>query len=204
MEDLRLRPVFTTVHDAVDDFSPTGAAAYFFAASEEERSQHVVGLQGRVTGVRFVRITQTGDYTITLDGAGPVALRSQDALRAALAALDVHRVYVDMTGMNHSVWAPLVRTALAAGLDLQVVYVEPRSYAFSKSPREGEYFELSESKRGVGPLPLFTSLAQVRREDVALAPLLGFEGARLKYIIEQVQPMRDRIFPVVGMPGFRP
>ena len=35
-------------------------------------------------------------------------------------------------------------------------------------------------------------------------PLLGFEGARFRHVIEQVQPSHERIVPVVGIPGFKP
>ena len=35
-------------------------------------------------------------------------------------------------------------------------------------------------------------------------PLLGFEGARFQYVMDQVQPLGGRTYPVVGVPGFRP
>lgn len=205
MEDLRLRPLFTTVYDAVDQFSPDREAAYLYAASEEERSRHVTGLQGRAGELRYVRLQEAGDYGLRAEGHAPeVMLRSQRSVGGFLESLGDRPIYLDMTGLSHTVWAPLVRMAVQERRPLKVVYVEPKSYAFSQSPREGEHFELSESKRGMGPLPLFTSLAAARGEDVGLATLLGFEGARLKYFIEQVQPMKDHLFPIVGMPGFRP
>ncbi len=35
-------------------------------------------------------------------------------------------------------------------------------------------------------------------------PLLGFEGTRLSYLLEQIQPLKENITPVVGIPGFKP
>ena len=205
MEELRSRPLFTTVYDAVDQFVPVSDAAYLYAASEEERSQHVTGLQARADSMRYVQLEQVGDYGARAEGHPvEIGLRSQGSVRDFLAGLGARTLYLDMTGLSHNLWAPLVRMAIQGGLALKVVYVEPRSYAMSASPREGEYFDLSESKRGIGPLPLFTSLAARPRDDIGLAALLGFEGARLKYFIEQVQPMKDHLFPIVGMPGFRP
>lgn len=203
MDDLRRRALFTEVHDAVDQFEPAAGSVYLFASSEEERSHHANGLAARASGSRFIRVEEVGSYEIVADGRS-VGLRSASRLEAFLRSLTGDILYLDMTGMSHSVWAPLVRVAVEAGVNLRVVYVEPDSYAFSKSPREGEYFELSESKIGMGPLPLFASMTDAPTQDVCFVPLLGFEGARLKYLIEQVQPQRDRIIPIVGMPGFRP
>jgi hypothetical protein len=205
MEELRSRPLFTAVYDAVDQFAPASGGTYLYAASEEERSQHVTGLQARAGGLRYVQLEQVGDFGARAERYAPeIALRSQGSIGDFLAGLGAQTLYLDITGLNHNLWAPLVRMALQGGLALKVVYVEPRSYATSPSPREGEQYELSESKRGIGPLPLFTSLAVRPRDTIGLAALLGFEGARLKYFIEQVQPTKDHLFPIVGMPGFRP
>lgn len=203
MDDLRLRALFTQVHDAVDLFTPAAGASYLFASSEEERSHHVEGLLARAPKTRFVRVEELDAYRIqtSLDVA-PLGLRSPESLQTLFDQVRGAPVYLDLTGMSHTVWAPLVRVAVQMKLDLRVVYVEPRSYAYSQSPREGELFELSESKQGMGPLPQFTTLASPN-EEICLVPLLGFEGGRLKYLIDQVQPVRDRIIPIVGTPGFR-
>lgn len=204
MENLRLRPLFTRSFDAADDFTPPRGAAYLFAASEEERSRHVETMQVRAQDCQFVRLEQSGEYQVTVAETGAeFGLRSAAQLESLLATAPGTPLFLDMTGMSHSLWAPLVRTALALGRDLRVVYLEPRSYAYSQSPREGELFALSDSRQGMGPIPTFATLRDVPPEQVCLIPLLGFEGSRLAYVIEQTQPQRDRIIPIVGMPGFR-
>jgi hypothetical protein len=39
---------------------------------------------------------------------------------------------------------------------------------------------------------------------VCFIPLLGFEGTRVAYLIEHVQPRNENIVPVIGVPGFSP
>ncbi|MDY7540123.1 hypothetical protein QN372_06035 [Undibacterium sp. RTI2.1] len=36
------------------------------------------------------------------------------------------------------------------------------------------------------------------------ACLLGFEGTRLKHIIENIEPNYEDIIPIIGVPGFKP
>ena len=39
---------------------------------------------------------------------------------------------------------------------------------------------------------------------VLFVPFLGFEGHRLAYVLEQVQPPGRNIVPIIGVPGFMP
>ncbi len=43
-----------------------------------------------------------------------------------------------------------------------------------------------------------------RSDNYLFVPLLGFEGTRVAYLLEDVQPVADNIVPVIGIPGFRP
>lgn len=205
MENLRLRALFTDQLDGPDDFTPEAGCVYLHSAGEEERSQHVLSMQQRAPQCRFLRLVEVSEYALRVDGQSEeVALRNRSALVELLKSTGATRIYLDMTGMSHSMWAPIVRVAIEEKYQISVIYLEPKIYAYSKSPREGEFFELTESKRGMGPLPQFASLRRVPAADVCLIPLLGFEGARLRYVIEQVQPKNERIVPVLGLPGFRP
>lgn len=205
MEDLRLRSLFTDQLSGPEDFTPEVGGVYLHSSGEEERSQHVTSMQQRAPQCTFIRLVEISEYAFRVDGMeGEVQLRSRSALVKLLQSTGATRVYLDMTGMSHSMWAPIVRVAIEEGIPLSVLYLEPKNYAYSKSPREGEFFELTESKRGMGPLPQFASLRRVQSGDICLVPLLGFEGARLRYVIEQVQPKNERIVPVLGLPGFRP
>ncbi len=111
-------------------------------------------------------------------------------------------MYLDITGIEHHVWAALVRSALENRIPLQVVYSEPRVYTPNINPAdEASLFDLSEGISGIAPLPGFVSL---RAHDVSpvLIALLGFEGARSAFVVETVQPEQAKLVPLVGVPGF--
>jgi hypothetical protein len=114
-------------------------------------------------------------------------------------------LYIDITGATFGTWAVLVRAALAAQLDIKVLYVEPRDYLKTSSPIGNLRYNLSERTDGISPLPGFARLARARSSsgDI-LVPLLGFEGDRLARILEEVQPPASSTYPVIGLPGFRP
>ena len=84
-----------------------------------------------------------------------------------------------------------------------VVYVEPGDYKLSASPTDLSLFDLSEKIEGIAPLPGFVSLTREPAEEGVFVPLLGFEGARFAYMLEAVQPKREDIIPIIGVPGFR-
>ena len=113
-------------------------------------------------------------------------------------------VYLDITGLDHHVWAPLLRAIRTNTNRGFCVYVEPGDYRFSSAPTEATIFDLSERIDGIRPLPGFASLTFSDEQDALFVPLLGFEGARFTFMLETVQPERGRIFPVIGVPGFRP
>lgn len=130
------------------------------------------------------------------------SLRSVADLSGLLDAVSHKAVYLDITGLPHHVWAPLVRSIRMRHEPSFVVYVEPGDYRFSASPTDVTLFDLSEKIQGVAPLPGFVTL-RARSDDGCFVPLLGFEGARFAFILEVVQPKRENIVPIIGVPGFR-
>ena len=206
MREVPSRPLFTETFGSIDEFRPAEGSAYFYGTSAEERSAHSPEWEARTSDVTFVRVVGQEPTAIEVeDGGGQrvLPLRGLSTLRDYLLGFQVDTIYVDITGLAHNVWAPLVRAALVAGKTLKAVYVEPSEYRRSTTPTEGELFALTERIGGVAPLPGFASLVRPD-EDFVFVPLLGFEGARLRYVVEQVQPTGDKMVPVVGVPGFRP
>src|SRR5205823_2858744 len=113
-------------------------------------------------------------------------------------------IYLDITGLAHHVWAPLLRAGLDAGKRVWAVYVEPGEYTRTATPTEGTIFDLSEKISGIAPIPGFASLGRSPDSDDGLfIPLLGFEGTRLIHVSEHVQATSDATVPIVGVPGFR-
>ncbi|HEY4224561.1 MAG TPA: hypothetical protein VGM70_01975 [Pseudolysinimonas sp.] len=113
------------------------------------------------------------------------------------------RLAIDITSLEHKVWAPLVATCLRLDRELVAFYAEPDDYVKSPEPLPGAIFDLSEAIRGIEPLPGFARVAPPGDEDGWFAPLLGFEGARLAHVMDQEEVDNRRTYPVIGFPGFR-
>jgi hypothetical protein len=113
-------------------------------------------------------------------------------------------IYLDITGLLHAVWAPLLKALVESGREVRSTYVEPDGYKRHSAPVDGHIYDLSKEIRGIAPLPGYTVLRQRNADDFLFVPLLGFEGTRFRYLLEQVQPSNDRIRPIIGVPGFKP
>jgi hypothetical protein len=203
---IRDRPILTDIYASIDAFVPEEGSAYVFCSSIEERSIHGVFQRQPSDGIALVEVIEehATDIVVTVHGIDRrVALRSRQQLSALWEAVGTPSVYLDITGLRHHVWAPLLRSALEACSRVVVVYVEPRRYRPSLAPTEGAIYDLSESISGVSPIPGFTSLDD-NSDDVCFVPLLGFEGTRLAYLLEKVQPPGGKTVPIVGVPGFMP
>jgi hypothetical protein len=179
---------------------------YVLGHSVEERSDPGSSWTAQ-QGVHFYLLGDEEPHAVQFrgpDGADvEVLLRSTRALAKFAARHAGSPLYLDITGLGHHVWAPILRAALRTGRDVRVVYVEPESYKRNPVPTEGDIFDLSERIGGIAPIPGFASLAQGESGDFVLVALLGFEGARFAHVVENVQPLGSRLVPVVGVPGFR-
>lgn len=203
---IRDRPILTDIYATTDAFAPDAGSAYVFCSSIEERSVHGAFQRQPSDSVALVEVVEEHATDIVVkvnSGDRHVALRSRQQLRAFWEAVGRPSVYVDITGLRHHVWAPLLRSALEACSRVVVVYVEPGRYRPSLAPTEGVIYDLSESISGVSPIPGFTSLND-SSDDVCFVPLLGFEGTRFAYLLEKVQPPGGKTVPIIGVPGFLP
>jgi hypothetical protein len=204
---VRERPLLTDVFETTSKFVPDRSCAYVLRAAVEPRSSHIATWQSNAADCLIVSIIdeQPSAVIVELEGVRhTVQLRSSQQL-AQLWDRIVKRpaVYVDITGIRHHVWAPLIKSALGCGLRVMAVYVEPAKYRPSLTPTEGEIYDLSERISGISPIPGFTSFTE-SNDSVCFIPLLGFEGTRVAYLIEHVQPPSENIIPIVGVPGFSP
>ena len=214
MQSLIDNPLLTRLFDGWDSFELESGSTYIHGTSVEERSIHPRAWEEAANDVTFVRFSSFENPPIRdfsrcaaeMDGGvSTLRLRGSLQLRTFFLGIKSQVVYIDITGLPHHVWAPLLRAAVGVHKVVSVVYVEPRSYTFSTTPTEGEIFDLSEAIHGILPLPGFSVLNEPDDEELVLfVPFLGFEGHRLAYVLEQVQPPRRNIVPVIGVPGFMP
>lgn len=129
-----------------------------------------------------------------------IGLHDSEALGALLCG---GPVLVDISGLPHHVWAPILRAASEQGVATQVLYAEPDSYKEHPNPSSVSYFDLSVTFEGLAPLPGFARLSGPPDDEKCLfVALLGFEGNRPSSLIAQVDPM-PKVIPFIGVPGFQ-
>lgn len=133
-----------------------------------------------------------------------ISMRNQVDVGKFIEYLGNRTIYLDITGLPHHIWMPLLRVGIESGAKINCVYVEPKSYTFSPAPKPGEFFNLSDRLHGFQPIPTFARLIARRADELTLVPLLGFEGIRFRHLIERLEPSERNINPVVGVPGFEP
>jgi len=200
------KPVFTRLFGGLEKVPFEPDSLLIRGDSAEDRSQYPVGWDAGAAGVTTLDIVKEDPSTIVAEIAGrrvEVQLRSARAIVDLLTAKRVDIYYLDITGLPHHVWAPILRGLRTLGTPCSVLYAEPVDYRRSLTPTEATIFDLSERIRGIAPIPGFASLASAEDDDALFVPLLGFEGARLAFVLEAVQPKNDSICPIVGVPGFR-
>lgn len=205
MRPISDRPVFSSVVTP-GEIQIEQNATFVFELNDEPRSQHVLASNGDSSLSNYVEIKSVDRFTIQVQGEEPltIPLRSRAAIENTLNMFGGDQLYIDITGMPHNTWAPLVKVAFELGKELKVVYAEPEDYNYSDSPREGQIFDLSSKIEGLGPIPLFAHLTQEEETRTCLVALLGFEGTRFAFLVEQLQPPKNGIVPIVGVPGYRP
>lgn len=200
-------PLLTRRHTDWGYFQLPTDSCYIYARSTEERSEHPRLWEQKHAGCRFVEIVeqQRFRFSVTIDGSTQdILVRSSAALSRLISQIDSTRLFVDITGLEHHVWASLLRAIISGGLPVSAVYVEPERYRYSSNPTEGRLFDLTDEFTELSSFPGFTRLESVDDEsNTCFVPLLGFEGNRLAHAIEKIDPPVEKIFPVIGAPGFR-
>lgn len=208
MATLLEEPLLVSLLDR-DAFDCLEGGLYVYGSSTEQRSAIDDSWQKRQAqrGIEFVEITgedrDSATYRTIAGSPGELALGSKDQAHKLIAADPSRPIYLDVTGLSHHVWAPLMRACVEVNASLFVVYMEPRAYTLSRQPQRGSFYDLSERTDGIRPLPTFAYLRPELFDESLLVPLLGFEGARFAQIMGHVEPALGQTFPVVGVPGFR-
>ncbi|WP_196488896.1 hypothetical protein [Burkholderia diffusa] len=204
MRDIRREPILTDTYETVAQFRPVEGSAYIYRVSGEDRSSHTSQWRSQCRNVLFIEIESETPAGFRIKGdERDYFLRGAASLLSLIQPLGAGRiVYIDITGLSHPTWAAIVRSAVASRVELRVVYVEPNRYTRSGAPLEGQIYDLSSRIAGIAPMPGFATITDT---DASLfVPLLGFEGARFRHVIEHVQPTPGGVVPIIGLPGFKP
>lgn len=206
MATIRDRPLLTESYENIKQFVPSEGSIYIQGKSVEERSIHSKEWENNTNNINFlnIEVQEPNSFTATFNSKMyEVQLRSSKQINELVSHFQNKEVYIDITGLSHHIWAPLIKGSLFNRIAIKAVYVEPKEYSFSKTITEGEIFDLSEKITGIKAIPGFASLTEINDENVCFIPLIGFEGIRLSHILEEVQPPVDKIIPIIGLPGFK-
>jgi hypothetical protein len=177
-----------------------------FAAAGASESRGKLDVWREISSVRPSRVvwlspSGEGNVRATANGDDHILSLRDAANLAKLIASD--KLLIDISGLPHQIWAPLVKVANESGVALRVMYVEPESYKQHPSPASASTFDLSVEFGGLAPLPGFARLLAPADEDKCIfVALLGFEGSRPERLILELDPT-PKVIPVVGVPGFQ-
>lgn len=110
--EIRERPLFTDQYDSTDMFVPEPGSVFVYAESIEERCFHIESWRSKSIDVKFVKIIdQTGStFMAEVDFANKrrFSLRSTIQLQEFWTILGSSKTYIDLTGLAHHIWAPLL------------------------------------------------------------------------------------------------
>lgn len=179
--------------------------ALFVYGRSEERSVVDTNWLSKFHLPNIFEVVHTDDISTAIVpkiSSNPLSLRDRQSLNRWFMPYKDKILFLDITGLAHHVWMPLLRVALEENIVVQCIYTEPATYRLNKNPRPGEFYDLSEEIRGLYPIPTFSRLPSRRQQPSLLVASLGFEGVRFKYIVEKMEPNDQDLIPVVGVPGF--
>ncbi|MGV3517682.1 MAG: hypothetical protein ACO1TH_11340 [Luteitalea sp.] len=188
----------------MQDLDP--AAFYIFAADTTEPRGHLQAWQDatleRATQCICI-VSQEEEQVSYRDGEGSLTWASLRDDQMLLRLVAGRSVYLDISGLAHHVWVPLLRLALSSAQAVRVVYAEPLNYRRHASPASPALFDLSVAYRGILPLPGMARLAGPLDDTrTLLVTFLGFEGNRARHMALSIDPV-PKVVPVIGVPGFQ-
>jgi hypothetical protein len=201
--------LYNTEYSHLDEFIPENGSVYIYGHSTEGRSYEVEYLIKKYcTSVNFVQIQESQkDKIKATNNDTEYNLHSSSSIKSLFEYFKSSVIYIDVTGLNNRVSASLLKHCLqksdGASLNIRVIYAEPDTYEIGRFKSEGVFNDLSEQIEGIEPLPGFASIIPDNIDDIIFVALLGFEGGRFMHIVENIQPQRDSIIPIIGVPGFR-
>jgi hypothetical protein len=201
---------YTKKYTNTNDFSLIDGSVYIHGISPEKRSYVIVDfLKRKFINTKFIEIVPVDDekdVIIANDTKINYSLRNLNDMKSLFTTYSSSVIYIDISGLDNRISASLLKNAILFSqekkLEINVIYVEPYLYKIEQFKSEGVFNDLSEKIDEIEPLPGFANIIP-DTDDMKFVALLGFEGGRFTYLLERIQPPRDSIIPVIGVPGFR-
>lgn len=202
------QPLYNSWFTPEDPLELCSDSIYIYNDDADDRSkiEHIIYRdQSNITPIKIY--SEGGDGTVYIRVGNskeqePINLYNKSDIQNKFSFIGQQRVFMDITGLDHVTWAPLLKVFLEDGRDLKIIYAEPTAYQKNHSPGDGDPYDLREHIKGIKPLPLFASLNDSDDEHNCFVPILGFEGTRFSYMANKVEPDDSTIYPIIGCPGF--
>lgn len=199
---MRIRYLNTSIYNCPLNQANLREGVYIYG-SFEERSGHFDPDDEKMAHIKFIKIAEdVSNNVLKINDEEAIPYNNMGKLQDFVKTYPGKKIYLDITGLTHGFWAPILKLFLVQKNDLSLIYVEPREYTKSKNPVIGSFYDLSERIDGISPLPGLSTFSE-DNEDFIFIPILGFEGQRYLHLLENVQPLPNRTFPIIGVPGYK-
>lgn len=173
---------------------------FLYAIDEDERSTYCVNNWAKHNpSIPFWNIEEVSDDVIKINDK-IISLHSSNTINNFFLQSGYNSVYIDVTAMSCRIIAPLLKASIEMKMKVFVVYVEPNGYDIPAF-KCGFNQDLADAVDGVNPLPGFSKILP-HNDDPMYIFLLGFEGGRLSYLLQDQQPEDSNVFPIIGVPGY--
>ena len=195
--------VYSELFVAPQEFEPIAGSTYIYAFTKEDRSKLADALIPRCGNYcKFVGVEYLGSDIIRVENdSDSYSLRGSQTIGAFVEKYIDKIAYLDISGLNARISSALIIALFKRNITTYVIYAEPATYRLDKFRNEGVLVDLAEKVDGISPLPGLIRF--IDNDKKIFVPLLGFEGARFTQIYEDVSPLDEDIYPVVGLPGYR-
>ncbi|MET4107662.1 hypothetical protein [Hymenobacter sp. UYP22] len=199
------RIIPTESFSTLQEFTPESGGLYLYGSSDENRSV-ILQLHMEKSNLSNALLeddeADIDNFILTYKGnRRTLGLYNQSEQDAIWQEFNSPVVYIDITGLSHHIWAVLLASALRVSQPIRMLYVEPEEY--SRSQTTANLYDLSNEYEQMRALPGF-DMFQQPGEQYCYVPILGFEGIRFKIATIAMGPPRNKVYPIVGLPGFRP
>ena len=126
--------------------------------------------------------------------------RGADEFNELLKEIDSDEIYIDLTSLEIYEIPRLIK-GFHKEKRTFCIYAEPEDYKVSNSESGESDYHLYDTHSEVAAIPGYSILRP--DDNYNFVPLLGFQGNRLTYIRESLQPLEENIYPIVGIPGYK-
>lgn len=176
-------PSFTRRLDS-SEISSVGITHLIYGADiEEERAETIVEELSWVPRVQLCRVGAIDDALCHIHGLDTTLNIFEWAELEAFAQSIRGLVAIDLTSLEHRIWAPFVKALVSVGPEVVALYAEPNDYR--RSEELPGVYDLS-TTRGIRPLPGFAHLSRRSDDEGHLRPCWGSrERALGTYLIKR-------------------